>query len=684
MERVTLGLLAGSVALGYFTIAVVIAPRIKMPSAGDRFVRVVRIAAVAFFLGCGMTHVHIVGHSLGLGAPRAVESHEIVFHVLQAIGAWLFIIGALRKLELHIVPSPGRQEERATASRKLEEQRRVAEAFERRAAREGALARISAQALTESDPDALLAAAAATVAETLGVPATAGPAVAAVQAEDDGAARVSLDGLAVAPRSIAVRLPAGRELRPIEQKFLDAVGNVLTGALRRRAVEDEMRHQSLHDPLTGLPNRVLLLDRLEHALSRGGRAGGPVSVLFIDLDGFKQVNDRLGHYAGDELLVSASRRLGAVSRPDDTLARMSGDEFVIVCEDTGRADAVVIAERAVRELTRPFELEMGSAAVTASVGVASGVGGERSAEDLLHDADAAMYQAKQRGRGRVEAFDDALSARLSRLNQTEHDLRGAHERGELALVYQPIVDLAANGCRVVGAEALLRWHHPRSGLVLPGEFVELAETRGLIAALGGWVIGEACRQAATWRSLSGSAVPFFVAINVSARQLVEPDFAARFDAAVADSGARHEDLVVELTETAVVTEGPSGVQLQQTLHALRELGVRVALDDFGTGYSSLTQLRTLPLDIVKVDSSFVAGVGTGSREHAIVSALAGLSQELGMNILAEGIERPEQLAAVRRLNFDLAQGYHLGVPGPAEHLLSHLGGTPRRHRLGAV
>jgi diguanylate cyclase (GGDEF)-like protein len=648
--------LSGSVALGYFVIALVVAPRIRMPSASPRVVLLVRGAAIMFFLGCGLTHLHILVHTHGVGGRvRPVEAHDLAIHVMQAVGAWLFIVGAALKLELHVVASDRTARQRDVARAKLAAQQVITAAFERRAARASALARMSEQALTQRDPADFARHAATVVREAL-------PHRCSVSIAEHALAPVS----PTADRLLMVECTDDCDDGDME--FIASANNVITSAVRRLHLEEKLRFRSLHDPLTGLPNRVLLMDRLEQALNRTMRSNLPVSVLFIDLDGFKRVNDALGHEAGDQLLGEVAARLRAVARSEDTVARQSGDEFILVCERTDATTALDIARRIAESVSRPYPLVDGGVHVTTSIGIATS---DRAcaAEELLRRADTAMYYAKQRGPGGVETYGEALRARIVRKEQIDRNLRGALIRGEFSLVYQPIVGLPVRGRpeQVIGAEALLRWHHGVDGPVPPAEFIPVAEARGLITPIGEWVIAQACAQAARWRAQMPEDEELLMAINLSARQLAEPDFASKVRAAVLAAGARPADIVVELTETAITDGDQESAPLAATLRELRAFGMRVALDDFGTGYSSLTHLRTLPLDILKVDSSFVAGLGKGGNEQAIVTALAGLTEDLGVQVVAEGVETPEQLIAVRNLRFHMAQGFLLGHPmRPAE------------------
>jgi len=387
--------LSGTVALGYFVIALVVAPKIRMASASSRMLLVIRTAAIVFFLGCGMTHIHILLHTLWVnGAPQPVETHEVVFHMAQAVGSWLFILGAALKLELHVVPSERTTKQRDLARAELAAQRKVAATSQLRAARSSALALISGQALAEGNAADFADAVAGVVRQVVGDRC---PVVVAqqqvAQSDDDGEHNF-----------LTVESPTA--LGDEDRGFITSVNSILLNAQRRLQVEAELRHQSLHDPLTGLPNRVLLIDRLEQALAKELRSEEPVSVLFIDLDGFKQINDTFGHEAGDRLLVEVAARLGAVSRIEDTIARQSGDEFVLVCERTDTGTAQEIARRLTTSIGRPYLLPEGIATVTASVGVATS-DGTCEAEEVLRRADAAMYWTKKLGPGGVHRFDAA-------------------------------------------------------------------------------------------------------------------------------------------------------------------------------------------------------------------------------------------------------------------------------------
>ncbi len=398
---------------------------------------------------------------------------------------------------------------------------------------------------------------------------------------------------------------------------------------RRRgapATDDDIRHRALHDPLTGLPNRLLLLDRLGQATERQRRRRDTLTaVLALDLDRFKLVNESLGHRAGDELLAAAAPRLRQAVRSSDTVARFSGDEFGILLEDiTGEQDAIDMAERIAGVFARPFVLDGNEHFVTTSIGIALADGGER-AEDLLRDADAAMHRAKERGRARYELFDEALRGRaLSRL-RVENDLRRALERDELILHYQPLVSLRDRA--MVSVEALVRWDHPERGRISPADFIPVAEENGLIEPIGRWVLEHACRQAAEWYRQRPDAAPLTMSVNLSAAQVANRALAETVATALRSSGLDPSCLALELTESMLVGDHE---ELSETLVALKALGVRLVLDDFGTGYSSLSYLTRLPLDALKVDRSFVDGLGTEPRDTAVTEAIVAMSRALSL------------------------------------------------------
>ena len=421
----------------------------------------------------------------------------------------------------------------------------------------------------------------------------------------------------------------------------------------RRKVEESLVHQALHDPLTGLPNRLLFVDRLGQALRRLQRRESRLSVLFIDLDRFKLVNDTHGHAAGDLVLVATTRRLQHVLRPGDTVARLGGDEFIVLCEDLADDDEILpIARRALAALAVPLALEDGRQAfVSASIGVAVVGPGDNSAEELMADADSAMYQAKERGRNRLEVFDKTMRADVVARVEQSTALRHAVELGELRVHYQPEMRLADES--MVGVEALVRWQHPDLGLIGPDQFIALAEDTGVVVALGAEVLRTACREVASWQTDSGPGA-IHVAVNLSARQLTEPLVIDTVWAVLRETGMDPARLCLEITESVLMEDVASSVE---ALLGLKALGVRLAIDDFGTGYSSLSYLRRFPVDIVKIDRSFVAGLGVDPAAEAIVAAVVNLAHALGLVVVGEGVETQEQLVMLRALGCDRAQGF---------------------------
>ena len=431
----------------------------------------------------------------------------------------------------------------------------------------------------------------------------------------------------------------------------------------RKVNEDRLAHQAFHDVLTGLPNRALFLDRLERALTRARRHTQYPAVLFLDLDRFKLINDSLGHEAGDQLLVAVAERLRVCLRPEDTAARLGGDEFTILLETIGDvSDATRIAERVAEELRAPFLIGGHEVFSTCSVGIALGAGAEERADTLMRNADAAMYLAKSRGKAHYEVFDNNLTTRALEHLEFENDLRRSVTRGEFKIVYQPIIGLG-NGA-VVGAEALIRWQHPQRGIVSPGEFIPLAEETGLILPIGQWVLREACRQACAWRDENPGAAPCSISVNLSARQFGQPNLIEEIAEVIKETGIEPRRLVLEITESVVMESAESTIR---TLQSLKKLGVQLAIDDFGTGYSSLSYLKRFPVDTLKVDRSFVSGLGIDSEDSAIVRAVVTLAKTLGMTVTAEGVETPGHLAQLQKLECDYGQGYLFDKPlAPAE------------------
>jgi diguanylate cyclase (GGDEF)-like protein/PAS domain S-box-containing protein len=433
----------------------------------------------------------------------------------------------------------------------------------------------------------------------------------------------------------------------------------------RKELERQLTHQAFHDPLTGLANRLLFRDRVRHALALRARSHTPLAVLFLDLDGFKAINDSLGHGVGDRLLGSVAARLQSVVRPGDTVARLGGDEFAVLLEDLeGLHVAQQIAARFIDELQTSFNLVGHEVFVGASAGIALAAP-EDDADELLRNADLAMYRAKAMGKGRCEVFEPDMHAAALERMEIEGDLRHAVVRGELRLYYQPIVELATG--RVTGVEALLRWQHPTRGLVSPLDFIDVAEESGLIVPVGRWVLSEACRQVARWQRDTG--LPLRLSVNISARQLQAPRLAEHVARTLRSTGVRPNDLVLEITESMLVDDAERTIG---KLHLLRELGVKLAIDDFGTGYSSLNYLRRLPVDVLKIDRSFVQGIGTESELTALTGAIVGIGRDLGLDTVAEGIEEQGQLDALRAMGCVLGQGYLYARPLPADELAALL------------
>jgi diguanylate cyclase (GGDEF)-like protein len=448
---------------------------------------------------------------------------------------------------------------------------------------------------------------------------------------------------------------------PEDISFMQAMANVLANAIERREEEERTRHEALHDPLTGLPNRTLFFDRLEHALAQAKRRNVSVAVLFCDLDQFKLVNDSLGHAAGDELLASVAPRLEQVLRPGDTVARFGGDEFAVLAEDVAiERDATRVAERIGEALTRPFIVRRREHFVSASIGIAISGGGD-DPEGLIRDADAALYRAKERGRGGYEIFDEVMRARVIDHMQTENDLRRALQRKELELHYQPIVRMRDRA--IVSMEALLRWNHPERGLVGPLAFIPVAEESRLILPIGRWVLEEACRRAAAWQARRPDSAPIGVAVNLSARQLADPQLERYVTEALDESGIEPASLRLELTESTLLEDTEA---LERTLRGLKKLGVGLVLDDFGVGFSSLGYLKRLPLSAIKLDRSFVENLAEGSQDVAIVRAVTDMAEALDMGVVAEGVETEQQLRAIEELGCGFVQGFHFSRPVPTD------------------
>lgn len=606
-----------------------------------------------------------------------------------------------------------------TAHRRAETER------ERATARHAAVAELGRRALVLEGPEAVMEDAARTLSSVLGLPAcavleldperdalraaasTGDPAVVAAAELQAPTEQTSHAGLALrtgTPASFSDlsrddRFPADAALRatgvcaglavPVfvrgrtfgllagygsrsrrfgseELAFAESVANVVGSAVERVELDRADRERALHDPVTALPNRTLFTDRLRGAVARARRDRSHTAVFMLGVDGFRAVNDEFGRGTGDDLLATIAQRLRTEVRAGDTVARIGGDEFVILCEGlTGERDAIRIADKLAGLWDEPFVLPDGELFTTASIGVAVVEGGGAGADDLLRDADAAMERAKQRGRGRFELFDEDLRARVGERMRLELELHRALDRGELRVVYQPVVDLRSG--TVAGAEALLRWEHPELGTVSPMQFIPAAERTGDIVAIGEWVLREACTQVA---SLQRRWPEFRLSVNVSGRQIADPGLPDRVAEIAADARLAPGTLGLEITESVLMeADGDPEVILAR----LRAAGAHLLLDDFGTGYSSLSYLKRFPLDTLKIDRSFVDGLGEEDEDSAIVAAIVQLASTLDLTVVAEGVETGEQLDRLSALRCDLAQGYLLSRPVDAEDLERLLG-----------
>ena len=441
----------------------------------------------------------------------------------------------------------------------------------------------------------------------------------------------------------------------------------------RVRLEEQLTRQAFYDGLTMLPNRALFRDRLQQALARSTRSSTPLAVLLVDLDGFKQVNDSLGHDAGDQLLEAVAERFVEASRLSDTLARLGGDEFALLLDGAHESEAVAVAERLLESLSEPIWIAGRELVVGASIGITLHAGGVGEGEELLRHADVAMYAAKEAGRGRFELFRYDMARELGELLGLEHELRLGLQRGEFTLHYQPEVDLATG--ETVGVEALLRWNSARRGLVPPDRFIPVAEATGLILPLGEFVLREACMQTARWRREGVLPGRFVMWVNLSGRQLSGGGIRSLVHAALQDAELPAEYLGLEMTETALMQEGIGSERAKAELEALHEEGVKIAIDDFGTGFSSLGQLRHFPVDLIKVDRSFVQGLENESKDAAITANLVTLAHALGVLAIAEGIESDGQLASLKGLGCDLAQGFLFARPMPAGQVQNLLSGS---------
>jgi diguanylate cyclase (GGDEF)-like protein/PAS domain S-box-containing protein len=447
---------------------------------------------------------------------------------------------------------------------------------------------------------------------------------------------------------------------------------VSTDISERKTLEAELERRASHDPLTGLPNRPAFVDRLEQALQRTRRrknSRNKVGVLFMDLDGFKTINDSLGHEAGDRFLVTVAERLKNRLRPEDVLARFGGDEFAVLLEDVANVtEAIWVAQRIAEGLQEPLAVNSHQVSVSTSVGIALGSANTNDdPEGMLRKADAAMYQAKEQGPGRYAVFDPAMQERAQERLELEAELRKALERGEFLLYYQPEVSLRDG--TIVGFEALLRWQHPQRGLLKPQAFMPLAEETDLIVPIGRWVLEEACGQAKRWEEERPCAPPATIEVNLSSRQLVRRGLTRTIEEVLTRADIEAHRLALDLTETTLIKASEDNAQ---ALDALKKMGIRLHLDDFGTGYSSLSYLKRFPVDRVNVDKSFVKGLGENATDTALVRMSVDLCHTMGVEVLAEGVETSEQAALLRDMGCDMGQGYYFAQPLLGEELAERL------------
>ena len=474
----------------------------------------------------------------------------------------------------------------------------------------------------------------------------------------DGAERWMLS------RGLAVRNAAGRATR---------IAGSMTDITGRKGIEEQLTHSVLHDALTGLPNRTLFMDRLRQAMEHGKRRDSyGFAVLFLDMDRFKVVNDSLGHLVGDQLLIGMGQRVAGLLRAGDTLARLGGDEFTVLLDDVTSIEQVQeIANRIQTAMKQPFSLAGQDIVVSLSIGIAAETRDYERPEDLLRDADTALYRAKHLGRARAELFDSAMHTRAVRRLQLETDLRKAVERQELVLFYQPIV-VVENG-HLNGFEALLRWRHKELGLIAPLEFIPVAEETGLICSVGEWVLKEACHQMVAWTLSSPALQSAFMSVNLAPRQLSQPDLVERISQILAETGMEPTRLKLEITESTAMESAESACR---TLTQLSDLGIQIAIDDFGTGYSSLSYLHRFPATALKIDRSFVDQIDCDSEKMEIIRTIVVMAVNLGLDVVAEGIETDEQRQKLAAINCDQGQGYLFARPVDSSaitELLSTLG-----------
>jgi diguanylate cyclase (GGDEF)-like protein/PAS domain S-box-containing protein len=451
-------------------------------------------------------------------------------------------------------------------------------------------------------------------------------------------------------RGLAVKDAGGRAYR---------MAGSQTDITERKVAEERLLHDAMHDSLTDLPNRALFVDRLTQAIARTQRREGyEFAILFMDLDRFKVVNDSLGHMVGDQLLVGMAKRLASCLRPADTVARLGGDEFVILLEDIRTAtDATLFADRIQKALKAAFNLEGREVFTTASIGIALSTLGYERPEDMLRDADIAMYRAKSMGKARSAVFDRAMHSSAVALLELETELRRAVERMDFRMVYQPIVSLESR--RIVGFESLIRWSHPTQGEIPPAKFIPLAEETGLIVPIGLWTLRESCRQLRAWQGLARRTPPIMMSVNLSGIQLLQPELIMQTDLLLRETGLDGRTLKLEITESIIMEHAQYAMDM---LKQIKALSVRLAIDDFGTGYSSMSYLRRYPIDTVKIDQSFVAKITTDEESLEIVRSIVTMAHNLKMDVVAEGVETKEQLEKLRSLNCEYGQGFYFSRP----------------------
>jgi diguanylate cyclase (GGDEF)-like protein/PAS domain S-box-containing protein len=426
----------------------------------------------------------------------------------------------------------------------------------------------------------------------------------------------------------------------------------------RKVLEDQLTHQALHDPLTNIANRALFSNRVDHALTKLPRIGSQLAVLFLDLDNFKAINDSLGHAAGDKLLIAVAERLQDCLRTTDTAARLGGDEFAVLCESVTKVEeAIMIAERILQVFQQPFIIDGKETFVGTSIGIAASCDDAKTSEALLRNADLAMYLAKNEGKGTYVVFEPKMREALMERIELEEDLRRGIDHHEFVVHYQPILELTTNN--MMGMEALVRWNHPKYGLLSPMKFIPLAEETNLIVPLGAWVLREACRQVQEWREKHSDKHDFSVTVNISIRQFQQKELVDMVSRALLASGLPARCLILEITESFMMQDTEATIA---KLQLLKDLGVRLAIDDFGTGYSSLSYLQRFPVDILKIDKSFVDKLGQGSEGNAVAKAIIMMGDSLNLKTIAEGIEHPEQIGELTSLGCGAGQGYHFAKP----------------------